>query len=154
MYKHAGDLNEAANCVEHARSLDLADRYLNTKATRYLLRAGRVDEAGNTIALFTKDGSDKESNLYDMQCMWWEAEAGEALLVQGRIGPALKKLLSVERHFVDIVEDQFDFHTYCLRKSTLRSYVQLLRLEASAEPTRRCPGPRASRDAARAARRA
>ena len=33
------------------------------------------------------------------------------------------------QHFTDIVEDQFDFHTYCMRKMTLRSYIDLLRLE-------------------------
>ena len=33
------------------------------------------------------------------------------------------------QHFSEIIEDQFDFHTYCLRKMTLRSYVDLLRLE-------------------------
>ena len=34
-----------------------------------------------------------------------------------------------EQHFVEIIEDQFDFHTYCMRKMTLKSYVGLLRLE-------------------------
>ena len=33
------------------------------------------------------------------------------------------------QHFTEIIEDQFDFHTYCMRKMTLRSYVELLRLE-------------------------
>lgn len=33
------------------------------------------------------------------------------------------------QHFAEIIEDQFDFHTYCLRKMTLRSYMGLLRLE-------------------------
>jgi N-alpha-acetyltransferase 15/16, NatA auxiliary subunit len=33
------------------------------------------------------------------------------------------------KHFDDFVEDQFDFHSYCLRKVTLRSYVSLLRFE-------------------------
>lgn len=33
------------------------------------------------------------------------------------------------QHFTEIIEDQFDFHTYCMRKMTLRSYVDLLRLE-------------------------
>ena len=33
------------------------------------------------------------------------------------------------QHFVEIIEDQFDFHTYCMRKMTLKSYVGLLRLE-------------------------
>ncbi|CAF91514.1 unnamed protein product, partial [Tetraodon nigroviridis] len=32
-------------------------------------------------------------------------------------------------HFVEITDDQFDFHTYCMRKMTLRSYVDLLKLE-------------------------
>ena len=33
------------------------------------------------------------------------------------------------QHFTEIIEDQFDFHTYCMRKMTLRAYVDLLRLE-------------------------
>lgn len=33
------------------------------------------------------------------------------------------------QHFVEITDDQFDFHTYCMRKMTLRSYVDLLKLE-------------------------
>ena len=38
-------------------------------------------------------------------------------------------LCSCLQHFTEIIEDQFDFHTYCMRKMTLRSYVGLLRLE-------------------------
>ena len=36
---------------------------------------------------------------------------------------------SESQHFTEIIEDQFDFHTYCMRKMTLRAYVDLLRLE-------------------------
>ena len=35
----------------------------------------------------------------------------------------------VVQHFTDWIDDQFDFHTYCLRKMTMRAYVGLLRLE-------------------------
>ena len=42
---------------------------------------------------------------------------------------ALKKLLAVVKHFEDFREDQFDFHSYCVRKMTLRSYVEMLRME-------------------------
>ena len=33
------------------------------------------------------------------------------------------------KHFEDIQEDQFDFHSYCLRKVTLRAYINVLRFE-------------------------
>jgi len=36
---------------------------------------------------------------------------------------------AVVKHFADYSEDQFDFHAYCLRKVTLRSYVEVLRFE-------------------------
>ena len=42
---------------------------------------------------------------------------------------ALKRLLAVRAHFDDFVEDQFDFHSYCVRKMTLRAYVAMLRME-------------------------
>ena len=37
--------------------------------------------------------------------------------------------MAVERHFEDFHEDQFDFHTYCIRKVTLRTYTDMLRWE-------------------------
>lgn len=37
--------------------------------------------------------------------------------------------VAIVKHFEDFVEDQFDFHSYCLRKVTLRSYISLLRFE-------------------------
>ena len=41
-------------------------------------------------------------------------------------GRALKYFTAVRKHYDDMEEDQFDFHSYCLRKMTLRSYVHLL----------------------------
>ncbi len=37
--------------------------------------------------------------------------------------------MAVGKHFGDISEDQFDFHSYCIRKMTLRAYIAMLRLE-------------------------
>lgn len=34
----------------------------------------------------------------------------------------------MEKHFVDFIDDQFDFHSYCIRKMTLRAYVAALQL--------------------------
>lgn len=44
---------------------------------------------------------------------------------------ALKNLLAVAKHFAEFQEDQFDFHSYCIRKMTLRAYLDLLRMEDS-----------------------
>jgi len=35
----------------------------------------------------------------------------------------------VDRHFINFYEDQYDFHSYCLRKMTLCAYVKILRFE-------------------------
>ena len=125
--KHMGDLQNAANVMVEARLLDLADRYINNKATEYLLQANRIEEADATIALFTRHEGDPQQNLFDMQCMWYELACGESNLRQCNFGPALKKFAAVEKHFKDMEDDEFDFHSYCMRKVTLRTYLQLLR---------------------------
>ena len=68
-------------------------------------------------------------SLNEMQCMWFQMECALAYQRLGKFGDALKKCHEIDRHFLEIVEDQFDFHTYCLRKITLRAYVNFIRLE-------------------------
>ena len=80
-------------------------------------------------AKFTREGVAPAENLNEMQCMWFQTEAARSFRRQGKWGEALRKCIEVDRHFTEIIEDQFDFHTYCMRKMTLRSYVDLLRLE-------------------------
>lgn len=127
LLKKSGDLQQAADVMDASRKLDLADRYVNNKTTKYLLRADRVEEAQSVIALFARHEGDPQYNLFEMQCMWYELEWAESQLRQKRYGHALKKFAAVEKHFSDFVEDQFDFHSYCIRKMTLRAYVDILR---------------------------
>jgi hypothetical protein len=89
--------------------------------------------------------------------MWFETECANAYKRLKKYGESLKKSHQVERvrfskiflkpfkflkdlfykiffskliqHFQEIIEDQFDFHSYCMRKMTLCSYVEMLRLE-------------------------
>lgn len=126
--KHAGDLEGAAAAADKARKLDLSDRFLNSTAAKAQFRAGNVQEAERLAVMFTKDGNQIDS-LHEMQCMWYETEAGRAWLHRKDYGQALKNLMSVKKHFTDFVEDQFDFHSYCIRKTTLRAYVAMLRME-------------------------
>jgi len=129
IYKHAGNIDEAVKCVDEAQSLDTADRYLNSKCAKYLLRANKVTEAEEMCSKFTREGVSASENLNEMQCMWFQTEAAIAYQRQEKWGEALKKCIEIDRHFAEINEDQFDFHTYCMRKMTLRSYIELLRLE-------------------------
>ncbi|XP_057642539.1 N-alpha-acetyltransferase 16, NatA auxiliary subunit isoform X4 [Chionomys nivalis] len=129
IYKHIGNLKEAAKWMDEAQSLDTADRFINSKCAKYMLRANMIKEAEEMCSKFTREGTSAMENLNEMQCMWFETECISACQRLGRYGDALKKCHEVERHFFEITDDQFDFHTYCMRKMTLRAYVDLLRLE-------------------------
>ncbi|XP_071055801.1 N-alpha-acetyltransferase 15, NatA auxiliary subunit isoform X2 [Onthophagus taurus] len=129
IYKHAGDPLEAYKWLDEAQGLDTADRYINSKCAKYMLRANKVKEAEDTCAKFTREGVSAMENLNEMQCMWFQTECALAYQRDGKYGDSLKKCHEIDRHFSEIIEDQFDFHTYCMRKMTLRSYVGLLRLE-------------------------
>ncbi|XP_076902750.1 N-terminal acetyltransferase A complex auxiliary subunit NAA15-like [Bidens hawaiensis] len=126
--KHAGDFTAAATLADEARCMDLADRYVNSQCVKRMLQADQVTLAEKTAVLFTKDG-EQHNNLHDMQCMWYELASGESYFRQAELGRALKKFLLVEKHYADITEDQFDFHSYCLRKMTLRAYIDMLRFQ-------------------------
>lgn len=129
IYKHAGDVIEAYKWLDEAQGLDTADRYINSKCAKYMLRANLIKEAEETCSKFTREGVSAMENLNEMQCMWFQTECALAYQRLEKWGEALKKCHEVDRHFSEIIEDQFDFHTYCMRKMTLRSYVGLLRLE-------------------------
>lgn len=129
IYKHAGDLVEAFKWLDEAQSLDTADRYINSKCAKYMLRANMVKEAEEICAKFTREDVPAMENLNEMQCMWFQTECALAFKRLEKWGDSLKKCHEIDRHFSEIIEDQFDFHTYCMRKMTLRAYVGLLRLE-------------------------
>uniref|UniRef100_A0A8C9VDN2 N-alpha-acetyltransferase 15, NatA auxiliary subunit n=1 Tax=Scleropages formosus TaxID=113540 RepID=A0A8C9VDN2_SCLFO len=129
IYKHAGNIREAVRWMDEAQALDTADRFINSKCAKYMLKAGMVKEAEEMCSKFTREGASAVENLNEMQCMWFQTECAQAYKAMKKYGEALKKCHEIERHFVEITDDQFDFHTYCMRKMTLRSYVDLLKLE-------------------------
>ena len=47
-------MERAALCMDEARSLDTADRYVNCKCAKYQLRANQVEKAEETCGLFTR----------------------------------------------------------------------------------------------------
>ncbi|KAK6493513.1 N-alpha-acetyltransferase 15 [Huso huso] len=129
IYKHAGNIKEAVKWMDEAQALDTADRFINSKCAKYMLKANMIKEAEEMCSKFTREGASAVENLNEMQCMWFQTECALAYKSMKKYGDALKKCHEIERHFVEITDDQFDFHTYCMRKMTLRSYVDLLKLE-------------------------
>ena len=124
-----GDIASAAKVIDTCRSLDLQDRYLNNKATKYLLRADEVTQAMDTIAMFTKHDGDPQYTLFELQVSWYELELADSYTRQKKYGLALKNFYAVQKHFAIYDDDQFDFHGYCMRKTTLRAYIDLLNME-------------------------
>lgn len=56
IYKHAGAIQKAAEIMNDARELDLQDRFVNSKCVKYMLRAGKIAKAEDTVSLFTRVG--------------------------------------------------------------------------------------------------
>jgi N-alpha-acetyltransferase 15/16, NatA auxiliary subunit len=89
--KAIGKVNDAVDCLDKGRELDLQDRYINNQTTRYMLQAGRDDDALKCISLFTRHEGNAEQNLYDMQCSWYELELAACYARKQDWGRSLKK---------------------------------------------------------------
>lgn len=129
--KHAGNVQKAAETMNHARELDERDRYINTKCAKYQLRANENEKALATMSKFTRNEAvgGPLGDLHDMQCMWYLLEDGEAYARQKKYGLALKRFTAIADIFDVWHEDQFDFHSFSLRKGQIRAYMDMIRWE-------------------------
>lgn len=129
--KHTGNLQKASEQMDFARKQDLKDRYINSKAAKYQLRNNQNEKALKTVGLFTRAETvgGPLADLLDMQCMWFLTEDAEAYSRQGNIALALKRLHQIANIFDVWQEDQFDFHSFSLRKGQLRAYIDMVRWE-------------------------
>ncbi|RYP75814.1 hypothetical protein DL770_007331 [Monosporascus sp. CRB-9-2] len=131
IWKHMGNTMEAARTMDQARSLDLKDRYINSKTAKYQLRNDETTKALQTMSLFTRNDAPggPMQDLLDMQCVWYLTEDGECQVRTGDVGLALKRFHAVYNIFDVWQEDQFDFHSFTLRKGQIRAYVDMIRWE-------------------------
>ena len=129
--KHHGNISKASEMMDYARKLDLKDRYINSKSAKYQLRNNENDKALKTVGLFTRADTPGGplADLLDMQCVWFLTEDGEAYARKGNTGMALKRLQAVANIFDVWQEDQFDFHSFSLRKGQIRAYIDMIRWE-------------------------
>ncbi|KAJ5729970.1 N-terminal acetyltransferase A complex subunit n.t1.c1 [Penicillium malachiteum] len=130
-WKHYGNTIKAANEMEKARLLDEKDRYINTKAAKYQLRNNQNEKGLENMSKFTRNETvgGAMGDLHEMQCVWYLTEDGEAYLRQKKLALALKRFHGVFNIFDTWQEDQFDFHSFSLRKGMIRAYVDMVRWE-------------------------
>ncbi|VEU22828.1 DEKNAAC103914 [Brettanomyces naardenensis] len=78
--KRKGLLKEAAEEMDQARKLDLQDRFVNSKAVKYYLRANEIRKAIDIASLFTRNEGNPNGvqDLHMMQCVWFLTESAEA----------------------------------------------------------------------------
>ncbi|KAJ2778184.1 hypothetical protein H4R18_004754 [Coemansia javaensis] len=128
--KHAGDLRAARDTMDFGRQKDLLDRYINTKAVKYMLRNNELVEAEKLFLEFVnQEAPHRLQEIVTIQATWYMCERGRALRRLGDIGRALKQLHFAIGAFEQYDQDQFDFHMYSVRKMTLRTYVDILEWE-------------------------
>ncbi|NXT91187.1 NAA15 acetyltransferase, partial [Anhinga rufa] len=97
IYKHAGNIKEAARWMDEAQALDTADRFINSKCAKYMLKANSIKEAEEMCSKFTREGTSAVENLNEMQCMWFQTECAQAYKAMNKFGEALKKCHEIER---------------------------------------------------------
>lgn len=95
---------------------------MNNICVKYLMKCEKPDLAENVLRLFMRD----DASLYELQNHWYINEAGKSFLKQRQFQAGLKHLDFINKQFIDFQGNEFDFHTYCLRKWTLKEYVELI----------------------------
>ncbi len=126
--KHMNEKEKAADTYDTARKMDLADRYLNARCSKYFIRAGKVEEAEKMMALFVREVNG-ELNVHEMQCMWYEIELGKEFDRRNQLAKAYKMFKYIEQHFDTIYDDQFDYHYYALKRGNINAYIQMISWE-------------------------
>lgn len=54
LLQHAGNIREAAQWMDEAQALDTADRFINSKCAKYMLKAGMIKVAEEMCSKFTR----------------------------------------------------------------------------------------------------
>ncbi|ELP94093.1 hypothetical protein EIN_184500 [Entamoeba invadens IP1] len=132
--KHQGKLEEAANAMDRARNLDLADRYLANRTSKYFFRSGNVKRAVEVFKLFdrspekTGDAGDKfNERMDDLEVVWFLTENACGQLKCGNLDEAEKLANRVLKAYKSYVDDLFDFHAYIFQKPCICTYIDTLK---------------------------
>ncbi len=122
---HCGMGDLSAKSYEKAKKLDLGDRYLNAGYAKIFVRLGDVKKSVEIMKEFVRDPLTDE-NTDHFQCMWYELECGYAYLNSFQILKAHRLFKCILGHFNTLLEDQFDFYNYCLRRFMINDFASTI----------------------------
>lgn len=128
IYKHQANYAEAYKWMEHARKLDAADRFLNTRCVRYGHRAGNFQNAEWALRLFLRRAEGVEC-LEDLQVVWYTFAHASGYSYHNMYWQCLRECERIFHVYQNVWNDQFDFHHYALRKATCVTYLKMLEWE-------------------------
>ncbi|KAJ3425517.1 n(alpha)-acetyltransferase 15/16 isoform a [Anaeramoeba flamelloides] len=126
LYKHAGDTEEASRFLEKSRKLDLADRHINNLSAKYFIRNDNVTRGSDTFNIFMPKIHNFPNWRY-FQVSWMTNEVGSSYLRKEDYPKALKMFNQTIKNFLTYFDNQFNYHSYCLRDGHLRQLVKLIK---------------------------
>jgi hypothetical protein len=66
--------------------------------------------------------------VHDNQCLWFEQVCGKYLLNQHEYQKSLKEYTYSATHVQNMIDDQYDYYNYSLRKFTLAAFEGLTKV--------------------------
>ena len=110
--------------TEEARNLDLADRYLNAHSSKYMIKAGEIDKAHETMLLFSKEIDGDKLNVHEMAQNWFEWHCARAFMRQKDYRKSLKQLDYMVGHVENMQKDIVDFFWCAMKRVNMATYCE------------------------------
>ena len=67
-----------------------------------------------------------ETGVHEVQTMWFETHFGKSNLRTGKLRSALKDFNHIERHIEAMINGQYDYYLYSIRKYALEGFEQMV----------------------------
>ena len=128
IFQFAGNRDQALKLTEEARTIDLQDRYLNAYSSKYMFKCNKVDEAHETMALFSKEIDGGNLNVHEMQTQWFEIHCGRAYYRLADNRQSLKQFNFMEKNFDIVIDDLIEFNNYAFRKGSILQVLGMVEL--------------------------
>ena len=92
-----------------------------------MTKVDMLDEAHATMDMFF-GACGYETGAHEVQTMWFEVHFGKSNMRQANYRKALKDFNHVDRHLEAMVNGQYDYYLYSIRKYSLQGFEEMVEL--------------------------